>query len=1789
LSYFSKGLYAKQLKWFFKKFSTQNFYIYLLDEYIDDPDKIIREICRFLNVDPALASLKVDIKLNAQSNHSFLQKTKENLMLKYDSSIIELEQLLKRDLGIWKLNGKLNSNCSNNEGIEHKSYMKRPIFIVGSPRSGTTLLQCMLSTSNETYSLPETHFFCAILPLLKLEPSKKLSLDQFDQINQKLKSKMGLSWPESTYADLYARVRKKTLTALDLFCNILALYRPKSSEPLELRPIEKTPFHVFHMEDIQSCFPDALFINLVRDARDVVSSRMRMPTAIHQTPELYSEQWNRCVESAERFGFNFPDKIMTVRYENLVDKTAASLQRICQFLSLNFDQKMISNFSSQYNLCTLSNKEPWKEEVSIGKVIKKNGVWRDRIAKCEARKIEKITFNSMRAYGYQLEVRPIVIYQMGKVGSTSVYESLKALNLDSPIYHVHYLTESGIKRIGNKNVDSRKPRHLNESMQLRRLIDNRNKYNYWKIISFVRDPIARNISAFFQNISHWYPEIYSDAIPISTKIKNLVNIFLNNYPHEIPIEWFDEELKQVFSIDIFENDFPKDKGFKTYRCDKNELLLIRVEDLDKCATAALNTFLNINDFKLLKDNLAENKRYFEFYKLFKSQINLPEGMVEKIYNSKYAKHFYTPTELSSFISKWKRSQNLESDSMPRFKSKSNFSSPKPEHIREPYNIYNVLNLSSRYLKHYKDYHSGQRCVIIGNGPSLNNMDLSFLKDEITFGLNRIYLLDDTWDFTPTYYVSINPLVIEQSHEEISKIPAIKFLNYSGAQYFNNPENTIFLKSVPELKFSKNPAKGICEGYTVTYVAMQLAYYMGFSDVFLIGVDHNFSTSGPPNQEIISKGEDPNHFHPEYFGKGTRWQLPDLKNSEVYYKLAKQEFEKAGRRIFDATVDGKLNVFSKADYRNVFKVHNKVDQPLRKKGLSEKDPHQLYLKIEPLIEDGQFKLAVNALEKLLDVYPDFALAHNDLGVLYYQLGYYHRAQKHYEKAHQLQPENITFQKNLADFYYVNLNDVQAALQIYIGILKFHPNDIETLLTLSKICMDLENMDDAKEFLNRVIELDPLNTEAQSGLQQLKPDLISKDTEQAARATPDKTNSVAGRFLVSAIVSTYNAENLIKGCLDDLLNQTIADKLEIIVVNSGSEQNEEAIIKQFQKKHGNIKYLKTERCETLYEAWNRGIKMASGKYITNANTDDRHRRDALEILAKSLDNHLSAGLVYGDCLITENENETFEQNTANRCYIFPEFSRRQMLARQFFGPQPMWRKSVHDKIGYFNPQYVVSGDWDFFIRLAAEFDAIHISEFLGLYCRRHNSVERSNKDKNQNEQHEIYDKYRNAIPIEKIYPELESKNVDNDAYAAAYADLGNIFVVSSRDFQNARAAFEKGLRYKSDSIELLNNLALSFLYENRIDETQAIIETIKNNPDHTEKLRQIMQNFSEKRLIPENYALMSMPHPIINQLPPVQTGSLEYSLTEGKRIQVKQKPNFNFEVLKKFETAITEFRRGNFSYSEQLIQEYQGSVDYNGFARSDKRDNEQPMISVIIVSYSKNGELLECIHSVEKQSLTDFEIIVVDNGENSKVENALKEKNILYVKLPINFFPAEGRNIGAYFARGSIVAFLDDDATVHDNYISSISKAFETYKICGFRGKIIPKNHTIYNKDAGHYDLGDIAVPNSIDIEGNSAFLKAVYVDMKGMNPILFGSEGLEFSYRISKKYGAYATIYWPETIIYHDFAGNMEEYQNKLTRHDYSRKYLLDKFSDIYNYYRFLNTYSQNFQLANHGQSLISRN
>jgi len=223
------------------------------------------------------------------------------------------------------------------------------------------------------------------------------------------------------------------------------------------------------------------------------------------------------------------------------------------------------------------------------------------------------------------------------------------------------------------------------------------------------------------------------------------------------------------------------------------------------------------------------------------------------------------------------------------------------------------------LETWRNRFADQRCFVVGNGPSLRNTDLSKLAESFSIGMNRIYLAFDEYQFKTSCVVSVNDLVLEQCHQDLQALDIPVFVSWRARKFFEPGPQLLYLDSdytLPE-NFNGDATGRLFEGFTVTYVSLQLAYFLGFSEVILIGVDHNFATKGPANAVVTSQGDDPNHFAANYFGKGFRWQLPDLEGSERAYRMAKAAYEADGRKILDATVDGKLTIFPKVDFNTLF--------------------------------------------------------------------------------------------------------------------------------------------------------------------------------------------------------------------------------------------------------------------------------------------------------------------------------------------------------------------------------------------------------------------------------------------------------------------------------------------------------------------------------------------------------------------------------------------------------------------------------------------------------------------------------------------------------------------------------------------------------------------------------------------------------------------------------------------------------------------------------------------------------
>ena len=205
-------------------------------------------------------------------------------------------------------------------------------------------------------------------------------------------------------------------------------------------------------------------------------------------------------------------------------------------------------------------------------------------------------------------------------------------------------------------------------------------------------------------------------------------------------------------------------------------------------------------------------------------------------------------------------------------------------------------------------------------------------------------------------------------------------------------------------------------------------------------------------------------------------------------------------------------------------------------------------------------------------------------------------------------------------------------------------------------------------------------------------------------------------VSIITSLYKGGAHIKGFLDDIVNQTIFEEIcELIIVDANSPDNEKDIILAYQKKHPNIIYLRLDWDPGIYGCWNKAIEVARGKYLTNANVDDRKSSMSLEIHLKVMEDNPKADVIYADILVTQSPNETFENNTAIGLYPSPpDASFDAILNRGAPHNNPLWKKSLHEKSGMFDNRYKSAGDLDIWLRFlenGARFGKINAP--LGLY--------------------------------------------------------------------------------------------------------------------------------------------------------------------------------------------------------------------------------------------------------------------------------------------------------------------------------------------------------------------------------------------------------------------------------------------------------------------------------------------
>lgn len=220
------------------------------------------------------------------------------------------------------------------------------------------------------------------------------------------------------------------------------------------------------------------------------------------------------------------------------------------------------------------------------------------------------------------------------------------------------------------------------------------------------------------------------------------------------------------------------------------------------------------------------------------------------------------------------------------------------------------------LETLRDCNKNKRCFIIGSGPSINKMDLSVLKNEITFGHNAFYLIADKVGFLPTYYVVEDPLPAEDNANEINALSGTQKIVAHYLKYcLDDSENTIYpffdihygdSNTINFPQFSFGCDRKVYWGGTVVYFSIQLAAFMGCNKIYLLGVDLNYKIPVYADGEVITSREnDLNHFHPDYFGKGKRYHDPHVDRMQKSIEYSYQVLKKNGCSLYNATCGGNL--------------------------------------------------------------------------------------------------------------------------------------------------------------------------------------------------------------------------------------------------------------------------------------------------------------------------------------------------------------------------------------------------------------------------------------------------------------------------------------------------------------------------------------------------------------------------------------------------------------------------------------------------------------------------------------------------------------------------------------------------------------------------------------------------------------------------------------------------------------------------------------------------------------------
>lgn len=238
---------------------------------------------------------------------------------------------------------------------------------------------------------------------------------------------------------------------------------------------------------------------------------------------------------------------------------------------------------------------------------------------------------------------PILVYQMGKVGSTTIVDSLRRTSVKKSVLHLHFLSDD-LERVRQEHREAGidpLPYHLEISSALRWQLEQAKSLQF-QAVTLVREPISWKLSDCFENpeFNGLCPETRSEEL--TAYLRKLLDEHSICQQQE---QWFESEIKGVMDLDVFASPFSRAEGWQVL----GNLLILRLEDLSRVGPTVLADFFGLPGPVQL---LAGNKQTHSAYRRLIENFRVPEALADKIYSTRLVRHFYDEALIRSFRARW---------------------------------------------------------------------------------------------------------------------------------------------------------------------------------------------------------------------------------------------------------------------------------------------------------------------------------------------------------------------------------------------------------------------------------------------------------------------------------------------------------------------------------------------------------------------------------------------------------------------------------------------------------------------------------------------------------------------------------------------------------------------------------------------------------------------------------------------------------------------------------------------------------------------------------------------------------------------------------------------------------------------------------------------------------------------------------------------------------------------------------------------------------------------------------